>query len=179
MFEGKPLYVAIAQCRKDRRLELEKYIATCQPQSLYPSSSNVIAPPIGSLYYNFSTVHPAIPFLQQPFSYQNFGANMGVQYPLGAENYQQQFYVRILFYVTNFLWVDICFFQLFLCTCKITVSIGTNAPKHSEPLNPGLPTTCKSKKKVIASITVHSISLSCFILTFEKKTHHSANNCDY
>ncbi|KAG8656439.1 polyadenylate-binding protein 4-like isoform X2 [Manihot esculenta] len=95
MFEGKPLYVAIAQCRKDRRLELEKYIATCQPQSLYPSSSNVIAPPIGSLYYNFSTVHPAIPFLQHPFSYQNFGANMGVQYPLGAENYQQQFYFRL------------------------------------------------------------------------------------
>uniref|UniRef100_A0A2C9UZY7 RRM domain-containing protein n=1 Tax=Manihot esculenta TaxID=3983 RepID=A0A2C9UZY7_MANES len=91
MLEGKSLYVAIAQSKKDRRLELEKYFSARQSQSLYPSNCNVVAPPIGPVYYNLSTFHPPIPFLQHQISYQNFGATMGGQYPLAAENYQQHF----------------------------------------------------------------------------------------
>ncbi|KAF2301099.1 hypothetical protein GH714_020064 [Hevea brasiliensis] len=103
MFGRKSLYVAIARCRRDRHPEQGKYFAARQSQSLYPSNCNVIAPPIGPPYYNLPTFHPPISFRQHPISYQNFGANMGVQCPLGVENYQQQFYsyVRILFYVTD------------------------------------------------------------------------------
>ncbi|XP_057998665.1 uncharacterized protein LOC131177620 [Hevea brasiliensis] len=91
LLEGKSLYVAVAHCKKFCHPELEKYFAACRSLSSYPSNCNVIAPSIGPVYYNLSTFHPPIPFLQNPISFQNFGANMGVQYPLGAENYQQQF----------------------------------------------------------------------------------------
>ncbi|XP_037495409.1 polyadenylate-binding protein 6 isoform X2 [Jatropha curcas] len=88
LFEGKSLFVAIAKCKSNRSLELQKYFPQHQSQMLYLPNCNIFPPPTSPLYY--SPCFPSI-FPYHPISYPNFGANMGVDYTTAAQNYQQPF----------------------------------------------------------------------------------------
>ncbi|XP_048234109.1 polyadenylate-binding protein 4-like [Ricinus communis] len=91
VFQGKSLYVAMAQCKRDRQLALQTYFSVPQSQPPYLSDSSVVPPPISPVYYNFYPYSQQVPFLNRTFSYHNLGANMGFQHPYAAQSYHQHF----------------------------------------------------------------------------------------
>ncbi|TYH48558.1 hypothetical protein ES332_D10G074700v1 [Gossypium tomentosum] len=90
-FEGKFLYVAVAQRKEDRCKELQYYYMQNTPvQSSYQSSCNGGTPQFHSFYFNFPPCPTVSPLLCQPSLYQHFVTNMG-QYPFATTDEQQNF----------------------------------------------------------------------------------------
>ncbi|MBA0812269.1 hypothetical protein Gohar_026251 [Gossypium harknessii] len=90
-FEGKFLYVAVAQRKEDRCKELQYYYMQNTPvQSSYQSSCNGGTPQFHSFYFNFPPCRTVSPLLCQPSLYQHFVTNVG-QYPFATTDEQQNF----------------------------------------------------------------------------------------
>ncbi|KAE8718377.1 Polyadenylate-binding protein 1-A [Hibiscus syriacus] len=79
LFEGKFLYVAVAQRKEDRRKELQNYyVQNTAVQSSYQSSCNGTTPQYRPIYFNFCPSPTVTPHLFQPSLYQHpFVANVG------------------------------------------------------------------------------------------------------
>ncbi|XP_022715068.1 polyadenylate-binding protein 6-like isoform X2 [Durio zibethinus] len=91
-FEGRFLYVAIAQHKEDRCKELQNYHVQNTPiLSSYQSSCNAVTPPFHPFYFKYTPCLPLFPLLRQPSLYQHFVANMGIQYPFVPTHEQQNF----------------------------------------------------------------------------------------
>ncbi|KAK8618806.1 hypothetical protein V6N13_132785 [Hibiscus sabdariffa] len=92
-FEGKFLYVAVAQRKEDRIKELQSYYMQSTPvQSSYQSSFNGRIPQFRPFYFNFPPCPPVSPHLFQPSLYQHhFVANVGIQYPFTTTDERQKF----------------------------------------------------------------------------------------
>ncbi|KAK8608412.1 hypothetical protein V6N13_023836 [Hibiscus sabdariffa] len=92
-FEGKFLYVAVAQRKEDRIKELQSYYMQSTPvQSSYQSSFNGRTPQFRPFYFNFPPYPPVSPHLFQPSLYQHhFVANIGIQYPFTTTDERQKF----------------------------------------------------------------------------------------
>ena len=91
-FEGRNLYVAVAQRKEDRSKVLQNYYVQNIPvQSSYQSSCSAVTPQFNPFYFNFPPCAPVFPLLRQPSLYQHFVANMGFQYPFATTHDQQNF----------------------------------------------------------------------------------------
>ncbi|KAL5755896.1 hypothetical protein ACOSQ2_020642 [Xanthoceras sorbifolium] len=86
-FQGKTLYVSIAQ-RKEDRYKLLNHHAQFPVQSLGPFNSNVISPQNGPFYFTYRPCPPQFPLLHQQMLYQDYATNVGLRYPYATENYQ-------------------------------------------------------------------------------------------
>lgn len=85
--------MAVAQRKEDRSKVLQNYYVQNIPvQSSYQSSCSAVTPDqFHPYYYNFFPCTPPFPLLHQPSFYQQFVANMGIQYPFATTNGQQNF----------------------------------------------------------------------------------------
>ncbi|XWS12016.1 hypothetical protein CRYUN_Cryun37aG0054100 [Craigia yunnanensis] len=91
-FEGRNLYVAVAQRKEDHSTVLQNYhVQNIPVQSSYQSSCSADTPQFHPFYFNFPPCTPLFPLLCQPSLYQHFVANMGIQYPFATTNDQQNF----------------------------------------------------------------------------------------
>ncbi|XWS18930.1 hypothetical protein CRYUN_Cryun32bG0087300 [Craigia yunnanensis] len=92
LFEGRNLYVAVAQRKEDRSKLLQNYYVQNIPvQSSYQSSCSTVTPQFHPFYFNFPPCAPVFPLMRQPSLYQHFVANMGFQYPFATTHDQQNF----------------------------------------------------------------------------------------
>ncbi|XVF74483.1 hypothetical protein PTKIN_Ptkin13bG0114000 [Pterospermum kingtungense] len=92
-FEGRNLYVAVAQRKEDRSKVLQNYYVRNIPvQSSYQSSCSAVTPQLHPFYFNITPCTPLFPLLHQPSFYQHFVSNMGIQqFPFATTNYRQNF----------------------------------------------------------------------------------------
>ncbi|XP_008228397.1 PREDICTED: polyadenylate-binding protein 4-like [Prunus mume] len=84
IFEGRKLYVAVAQRKEDRCRDLQNYFYHQLPQRSFQPPNWAILPP---LQYSVSPSPPMSPPLHQPVMYQTFGTNVDAQYPLVSQNF--------------------------------------------------------------------------------------------
>lgn len=84
IFEGRKLYVAVAQRKEDRCRDLQNYFYHQLPQRSFQPPNWTILPP---LQYSVSPSPPMSPPLHQPVMYQTFGTNVDAQYPLVSQNF--------------------------------------------------------------------------------------------
>ncbi|PQQ05871.1 polyadenylate-binding protein 4-like isoform X1 [Prunus yedoensis var. nudiflora] len=84
IFEGRKLYVAVAQRKEDRCRDLQNYFYHQLPQRSFQPPNWTILPP---LQYSVSPSPPMSPPLHQPVMYPTFGTNVDAQYPLVSQNF--------------------------------------------------------------------------------------------
>ncbi|KAE8684302.1 Polyadenylate-binding protein 6 [Hibiscus syriacus] len=99
LFEGKLLYVAVAQRKEDSIKELQNYYVQNTPvQSSYQSSCNGTTPQFHPIYFNFPPSPTVSPHLFRPSLYQHpFVANVGIQYPFTTTDGRQISHIMFLF----------------------------------------------------------------------------------
>ncbi|EOY26974.1 Poly(A) binding protein 6, putative isoform 3 [Theobroma cacao] len=91
-FEGRNLYVAVAQRKEDRRLELQNYFVQNTPvQSSYQASCKAVSPQFCPFYFSIPPCPPLFPLQPQPTLSQNSITNVGIQYPFATSHDQQNF----------------------------------------------------------------------------------------
>ncbi|OMO70925.1 hypothetical protein CCACVL1_18570 [Corchorus capsularis] len=91
-FEGKNLYVAVAQRKEDRLLKLQHYhVENTLVQSSYQPSYNAITPQFHPFYFNFPPCPPLHPLLRHPSLYQPCIPNAGLRYPYATTHDRRTF----------------------------------------------------------------------------------------
>ncbi|KAF8407124.1 hypothetical protein HHK36_006249 [Tetracentron sinense] len=96
MFQGRSLYVAIAQRKEDRRIALQIHYARNPLGSLCPPVCEVVPTGIYPPYYYHLPPPSAITHINplQPLMYEDYGTVMGALQPPKTQGYQTDFFTH-------------------------------------------------------------------------------------
>uniref|UniRef100_A0A5B7BD69 Polyadenylate-binding protein n=1 Tax=Davidia involucrata TaxID=16924 RepID=A0A5B7BD69_DAVIN len=85
LFQGRSLFVAVAQRKEERCRQLQTCYAQYPLQSFFSSNWDILTPPIHPPHYNFPLCPLPNPVSHQPIMSQHLDRNASAQYPFAAQ----------------------------------------------------------------------------------------------